>query len=118
MLGASKAPSPEGEGIGRRRWCTTTEPRLEVVEVGALTPLESLLERRPPSSNIPGLRARRAATLEADADNLEDQAREVDAIRRRRRCSPRKENLLREEAFRLRAEASRLRHLLASFTMN
>ena len=38
MFGASKAPSPEGEGMGRRRWCTTTEPRLEVVEVGALTP--------------------------------------------------------------------------------
>ena len=56
--------------MGKRRWRTTTEPRIEVVEVGALTPLESLLERRPPSSDIPGLRARRAATLEADADRL------------------------------------------------
>ena len=91
--------------MGRRRWYTKTEPRLEVVEVGALTPLESLLECRPPS--IFGLRARRAATLESDADNLEDQAREVDAIRRRRRCSPRKEDILREEFHRLRAEVSR-----------
>ena len=118
MLGAPKAPSPGGEGMGKRRWRTTTEPHIEVVEVGALTPLESLLERRPPSSNIPGLRARRAATLEADADNLEDQAREIDVIRRRRRCSPRKETLLREEAYRLRAEASRIRQLLDSFTLN
>ena len=102
----------------RRRWYTQTEPRLEVVEVGALIPLESLLECRPPSSSIPGLRARRAATLEADADNLEDQAREVDAIRRRRHCSPRKKNLLREEAHRLRAEASRLRHLIDSLTID
>ena len=104
--------------MGRRRWRTTTEPHLEVVEVGALTPLESLLERRPPSSNIPGLRARRAATLEADADKLEDQAREIDVIRRRRRRSPRKGTLLREEAYRLRAEASRIRQLLDSFTLN
>ena len=72
-LGASKAPLPGGEGMVRRRWYTQTEPRLEVVEVGALIPLESLLERRPPSSSITSLRARRAATLEADADNLEDQ---------------------------------------------
>ena len=118
MLGAPKAPSPEGEGMGRRRWRTTTEPHIEVVEVDALTPLESLLERRPPSSNIPGLRARRAATLEADADKLEDQAREIDVIRRKRRYSPRKETLLREEACRLRAEASRIRQLLDSFTLN
>ena len=116
--GAPKAPSPGGEGMGKRRWRTTTEPRLEVVEVGALTPLESLLERRPPSSDIPGLRARRAATLEADADKLEDQAREIDEIRRRRRCSHRKETLLREEAYRLRTEASRIRQLLDSFTLN
>ena len=115
---APKAPSPGGEGMGKRRWRTTTEPRIEVVEVGALTPLESLLERRPPSSDIPGLRARRAATLEADADRLEDQAREIDVIRRKRRCSHRKETLLRDEAYRLRTEATRIRQLLDSFTLN
>ena len=104
-LRASEASFPEGEGMGRRRWYTKTEPRLEVVDVGALTPLESLLERRLPSSSISGLRARRAATLESDTDDLEDQAREVDAIRRRRRCSPRNEDILREESHRLRAEA-------------
>ena len=85
---------------------------LDRVEVGALTPLE----RRPPSSSISGLRARRAATLESDADDLEDQAREVDAIRRRKRYILKKEDILREESHRLRSEASRLRHLIISLT--
>ena len=67
-----------GEGLGRRRWHTRTSPRVEVVEVHARTTIERLLERSQLSSSIPGLRTRRAATLETDADNLEDRPRRVD----------------------------------------
>ena len=71
---------PESEGIGRRKWHTRTEPRIEVVEVGKRTTLERLLGRNQPNEAIAGFSARRAATLETDADNLEKKVRRVDAV--------------------------------------
>ena len=71
-LRASEVPLPEGEGLGRRRWQTQTAPHMTVVEAGAWTMIEKLLERSQPSSCIPRLRSRRGATLELDADDLDD----------------------------------------------
>ena len=93
---------PEGEGLGRRRWQTSASPRIEVVEVHARTDLERLLGRSQPSKSIPGLRARRAATLEQDADDIESRARRVDDTRRRSRLSQTEEESLRTEAAKFR----------------
>ena len=97
---------------GERRWHTKTNPQLLVVEARARTTLEQLLERGPPSEEIPRLRARQVERLEGDADRLEDRAREVDAIRRRRRHNEEEKDLLRSEARKLRVEAARLRALI------
>ena len=78
---------PEGEDPGRRRWHTQTTPWIEVVEVGARTTLERLLERSQPSEAIPGLRARRAVALETDADDLEKTAQTVDAVQQKTRLN-------------------------------
>ena len=47
--------------------------------------------------------------LEADADGMEEQARQVDNIRRKKRPSQEEEVQLRDEANKLRTEAVRLR---------
>ena len=52
------------------------------------------------------------SSVEGDADGLEDRAREVDAVRRRKRRSEEEEDVLRSEASRLRVEAARLRALI------
>ena len=80
---ASEVPLREGEGLGRRQWHTNTSPRIEVVEVHAKTDIERLLGRSQPSKSIPGLRARRAPTLEQDEDDIESRARRVDDTHRR-----------------------------------
>ena len=100
------------EREGERRWYTKTKPQILVVEARAKTTLEQLLERSPPSEEIPRLRARQVERLKGDADSLEDRAREVDAVRRRKRRSEEEEDVLRSEASRLRVEAARLRALI------
>ena len=100
------------EQEGERRWYTKTKPQILVVETRAKTTLEQLLERSPPSEEIPRLRTRQVERLEGDADRLEDRAREVDAIRRRRRHNEEEKDLLRSEASKLRVEAARLRALI------
>ena len=107
---------PEGEGLERRKWRTHTAPQIEVVEVNSRTTIKKLLERSQPSKSISGLRSRRAATLEIDADDLEDCARRVDETRRRSRLSAAEEDVLREEAAKLRTEAARFRHLVGLLT--
>ena len=109
MLRASEVPLPEGEGLGGRRWFTHTEPRILVVEARARTTLEKLLERSRLSEAIPRLRSRRSEMLEADADEMEERARQVDSIRRKKRTSQEEEVQLRDKANKLRTEAVRLR---------
>ena len=103
---------PEGEAQGRRRWQTNTSPRIEVVEVHARTNLERLLGRSQPSKSIPGLRARRAAMLEQDADDIEHRARRVDDVRRGSRLSQTEEESLRRESAQLRTEAAKFRQIV------
>ena len=57
-LRASEVPLPEGEGLGGKRWFARTDPQVLVIEAGARTTLERLLERRRPSEAIPRLRTR------------------------------------------------------------
>ena len=52
-----------------------------MVEVNARITIKKLLEPSQPSRSIPGLRSRQAATLETDADDLEDRACRVDETR-------------------------------------
>ena len=87
-------------------------PHKEEVEAKARTTIERLLERSQPSEEIPKLRARRAKMLEEDADGIEDRAREIDAVRRRKRHSEEEKEALRDEASRLRVEAARLRTII------
>ena len=122
-LKASEVPLPEGEGLGGRRWFVRTEPRVKVVKAGARTTeprilvveararttLEKLLEKSRPSEAVPRLRSRRSEMLEADADEMEEQARQVDSVRRRKKPNREEEAQLREEANKLRVEAARLR---------
>ena len=103
---------PEGKGLGRKRWHTHTSPKIEVVEIHARTTIERLLERSQPSRSIPGLRARRAAALEVDADDLEHKARKVDNTRRRSRLRQTEEEVLRRESAKLRAEAASFRRIV------
>ena len=103
---------PEGEAQERRRWQTNTSPRIEVVEVHARTNLERLLGRKQPSKSIPGLRARRAAMLEQDADDIEYRARRVDDVRRGSRLSQAEEESLRRESAQLRTEAAKFRQVV------
>ena len=100
------------EQEGERRWYTKTKPQILVVEARAKTTLEQLLERSPPSEEIPRLRARQVERLEEDADGLEDRAREVDIVRRRKRNGEEEKDVLRGEASRLRVEAARLRAVI------
>ena len=104
----------EGEGLGRQRWQIALH--VAIVEAGARTMVEKLLKRRQPSSCVPVFRSRRAATLELDADDLENRAREVDDARRARRLNPTEEGALREEAARLRTAAAQFRHLVGLLT--
>ena len=116
-LRASEVSLPEGEGLGRWRWQTQTAPHIAVVEAEGRTMIKKLLEQSQPSSCIPGLRSRRAATLELDAEDLEDEARRLDDIRwRARRLNPTEEGALREEAVGLRTAAAQFRHLVGLLT--
>lgn len=103
----SRSPAPEG----RRRWVTTTQPPVTVAERQALTPLERVLETRPPSSYIPERRRAQVHGLERDAEKYEKEAGEVDRWRREQDRSEEQEELLRTEAADLRREASQLRSL-------
>ena len=107
-LRTSEVPLLEGEGLGERRWFTRTEPRVKVVKAGART-TERMLERCRPSEPIPRLRSRRSEMLEADAVWMEERARQVDSIRRKKRTSKEEEVQLRDEANKLRTEAAGLR---------
>ena len=70
---------------------------------------ERMLERSRPSEAIPRLRSRRSELLEADADEMEERARQVDSIRRKKRTSQEEEVQLRDKANKLRTEAAGLR---------
>ena len=105
-LRASEVPLPEGEDLGERRWFTRTEPLVLVVKAGAKT-IERMLERRWRSEAIPRFRARHSGMSEADVDDVEERARQVDGVRRKKRPS-KKEVQLRDEASKLRTEAARL----------
>ena len=93
--------------LGRGRWFTRTKPRILLVEAGARATLEKLLERSRPSEAIPRLRARGSEMLEADTDDMEERARQVYAVRKKKRPSKEKVQL-RDEASKLRTEAARL----------
>ena len=82
------------------------------MEVHARTEIERLLGRKQPSKDIPGLRARRAATLEQDADDIEYRARRVDEVRRGSRLSQAEEEALRRESAQLWTEAARFRQMV------
>ena len=56
---------------GQRRWYTTNNLKLPVVEVEAKSCLERLLKTQPPSNAIPDLRIPRREQLEADAEDPE-----------------------------------------------
>ena len=76
-----------------------------MVEAGART-TERLMERSRSSEAIPRLRNRRSEMLEADADNMDERAQPVCAVRRKKRPSKEEEMALRNEASKLRAEAA------------
>ena len=117
LLRASEAPLPKGEDFGRRRWQTQTAPHITVVKAGARTMIERLLERSQTNSCILGLRSRRAATLQLDADDLKDRARRVDDVRQRaRRLNPTEKGAFRKEAARLRTAAAQFRHFVGLLT--
>ena len=61
------------------------------------------------SEAIPRLRSRRSEMLKADADEMEERARQVVSIRRKKRTSKDEEEQLRDEASKLRTEVARLR---------
>ena len=84
-------------------------------EVAARTTLEQLPRQSQLSGSIPHLRARRPATLETDADDLEEKAKRVDGVRRRIQTSRAEEDLLREESNKLTAK---LRHLVDQIIHN
>lgn len=87
-----------------------------MVEAGARTTLERMLDRSRPSEAIPRLRSRRSEMLETDADNVEERARQVNELRRKKRPSKEEDLLLRNEASKLWTEAARLRAIADQLT--
>ena len=87
-----------------------------MVEAGARTTLERMLDRNRPSEAIPRLRSRRSEMLETDADNVEERARQVNELRRKKRPSKEEDLLLRNEASKLWTEAAWLRAIADQLT--
>ena len=85
-----------------------------MVKAGART-TERMLEKSRRSEAIPHFRARRSGMSEADVDYMEARARQVDGVRRKKR--PSKEEVLRDEASKLRTKAARL-HAIADQLIN